>query len=182
MQSFTYVAALTLLVTSGVVNAGTEKTIAPSPVPATPEPTDAPLTAAPTPCDNRLFYIITIDSVTKCSNGYDAKADTPDYFDSSTECCAYLTNEGMIDNSADTIDYSCKVIDVCNPTEAPTEEPTPSPTEEPTPAPYAEIILTPEPTPAPVSDEPTVKPSCAPTVRIKFLFRHHHTCCISLLL
>jgi hypothetical protein len=168
MQSITYVAVLTLLVASGVVNAGTEKTIAPSPVPATPEPTDAPITAAPTPCGNRLFYIITIDGVTKCSNGYDSVTDTPDYFDTSTDCCAYLTNEGMAD-SAD--DFYCKVIDVCNPTDAPTEEPTPSPTDEPTPAPYAEV-LTPEPTKAPVSDEPTVKPSCAPTVSISF-FRHH---------
>ena len=173
MQSITYVAVLTLLVTSSVVNAGTEKTIAPSPVPATPEPTDAPITAAPTPCGNRLFYIITIDGVTKCSNGYDSEADTPDFFDTSTDCCAYLTNEGMVDSSADT-DYYCKVIDVCNPTDAPTEEPTPSPTDEPTPAPYAEII-TPEPTTkAPVSDEPTVKPSCAPTVSYQFFFVTTH--------
>ena len=104
MQSITFV-ALTLLAASGV-NAGTQKTIAPTPAMVTPEPaTPAPIeeivtpepTAAPTPCGNRLFYVVTIDGITKCSNGYDAQTDIPDFFDTSTECCAYLTNENMLD-------------------------------------------------------------------------------------
>ena len=168
MQSITFV-ALTLLAASGV-NAGTQKTIAPTPAMVTPEPaTPAPVevtpepTAAPTPCGNRRFYIVTIDGITKCSNGYDSETDFPDFFDTSTECCDYLTDENMLD--AD--DY-CKVIDVCNPTEAPTDSPTP--------APFVEIESTPsptpEPTPSPVSDEPTVKPTCAPTVSFC------HQCCL----
>ena len=145
-----------------------EPTDEPTPSP-TPEPTLSPVTSAPTPCDNRLFYIITIDDgVTECSNGYDAMPDSLDYFETGTECCDYLTSENMLD--AD--DYYCKVIDVCNPTDAPTEsptdEPTPSPTPEPTPAPTDEPTPaptpepTPEPTPSP-TPEPTLEPTDEPT-------------------
>ena len=135
----------------------------PSPTPSpTPEPTLSPVTSAPTPCDNRLFYIITDidDGLTKCSNGYDDMPDSLDFFETGTECCAYLTtNENMLD-----VDDYCRVIDVCNPTEAPTEsptdEPTPSPTPEPTPEPTDEP--TDSPTKSPVTDEPTESPTPAP--------------------
>ena len=154
-----------LLVTSSVVNAGTEKTIAPSalvvgtprptdyptaspitdvptPSPTTPEPTLAPLTSAPTPCGNRLYYVVVIDGATKCSNGYDSVGiASPDYFETSAECCAELI--------VDADDY-CKVVDVCNPTDAPTD----SPTDVPTPYP-----VTADPTPAPVTDVPTPAPT-----------------------
>lgn len=183
----TLVVVAALLVTSSVVNAGTEKTIAPTAIvvgtprptdyptvsPVTDEPTLSPVTLAPTPCGNRLYYVVVIDGVTKCSNGYDAVIASPDYFETSTECCAELG--GIMDGALDVDDY-CNVVDVCNPTDVPTEsptdeptpsptpEPTPEPTDEPTPAPTELIIVTPapttdEPTPAPVAPEPTEEPT-----------------------
>ena len=69
-------------------------------------------------------------------------------------------------------DY-CKVIDVCNPTDAPTESPTPAPIEtiitpEPTPSPVTpapvtpapiETIITPVPTPSPIETPAPVTPA-----------------------
>ena len=188
----TLVAAL-LVTSSSVVNAGTEKTIAPSatvvgtprptdyptaspvtdeptPSPTTPEPTLAPSTSAPTPCGNRLYYVVVVDGATKCSNGYDVVGiASPDYFETSAECCAGLIVDGLLAPD----DY-CTVIDVCNPTDAPTTDSptdvptkapvTDEPTDGPTPAPTELIIVTPapttdEPTPAPATPEPTEEPT-----------------------
>jgi len=186
---FTTLVAALLVTSSSVVNAGTEKTIAPSAtVVGTPRPTDyptaspitdeptpspttlAPSTSAPTPCGNRLYYMVVVDGVTKCSNGYDVVGiASPDYFETSTECCAELIMDGALAPD----DY-CMVIDVCNPTDAPTTDSptdvptkapvTDEPTDSPTPAPTELIIVTPapttdEPTPAPATPEPTEEPT-----------------------
>ena len=95
--------ALLLLTEAPGVNAGTQKTIAP-----TYSVTEA-LTPAPTPCGNRPYYIIAIDGVTKCSNGYDDDANTSEYFNSLHKCC----NAAGFDNGL------CKYTDVCNPTDEP---------------------------------------------------------------
>jgi hypothetical protein len=68
MHSFTtFAALLTLLLLAGasVVNAGTEKTISPTPVPAKPEPTKAHVTAAPTPVvfDRNTFDCVQGDNI-----------------------------------------------------------------------------------------------------------------------
>jgi hypothetical protein len=133
--------------------------------------------SAPTPCGYRSYYIITIDSVTKCSNGYDTitDSDSQEMFATLVDCCAKLVDG---DNE------SCKYIDVCNPTPAPvelitpeptlspvTDEPTDSPTKapvtnEPTeyPTPPPEELIVPEPTLSPVTPEPTYSPvTPAPT-------------------
>jgi len=113
-RSFVSAIALLLLTEAPDVNAATQKTIAPTvyETPRPTEPTEA-LTPAPTPCGNRPYYIIAIDGVTKCSNGYDA--NTSESFNSLHKCC----NAAGFDNGL------CKYIDVCNPTdEPPTREPT----------------------------------------------------------
>ena len=128
----------------------------PSPTPApieeivTPAPTNAPVTPAPTPCGNRLFYIVTIDGITKCSNGYDSETDSKLFFETSTECCAELIMDGVAD-----CNENCKVVDVCNPTDAPTESPTAAP---------IETIITPIPTPSPTTPAPIETP--VPTLTV----------------
>jgi len=89
--------------------------------------------------------MVVIDGATKCSNGYNAVVASPDYFETSAECCAELIVDGA---PLDADDY-CKVVDVCNPTDAPTD----GPTDVPTPSP-----ITADPTPAPVTDKPTPAP------------------------
>ena len=109
--------ALLLLTEAPGVNAWTQKTISPTTY-ETPRPTES-LTPAPTPCGNRPYYIVTIDGVTKCSNGYDDDADTSEYFNSLQKCC----------NAAQFGNGLCKYIDVCNPTDEPTPAPTNAPVE-----------------------------------------------------
>jgi hypothetical protein len=133
--------------------------------------------SAPTPCGYRSYYIIAIDGVTKCSNGYDTitDSDSQEMFATLGDCCAKLV-DGAIE--------TCKYIDVCNPTPAPVElitpeptyfpvssEPTDSPTDapvtsEPTeyPTPPPEELIVPEPTISPVTPESTFSPvTPAPT-------------------
>ena len=124
----------TLAPTTSVVVQSETPSMMPSHEP-TEEPTTSPVTSAPTPCGNRLFYIITIDGVTKCSNGYDKNADRPDFFETVEDCCSFLVAESILD-----ADEDCKYVDVCNPT----DEPTVSPTADP-------ITPAPAPKPIPVS-------------------------------
>ena len=121
----------------------------PTPFP-TDDPTSSPVTAAPTPCVDRLFYIFTdTEGVTKCSNGYDLVTTTPETYATAKECCAGLVAvESGIDGG------KCEIIDVC----IPSVLPTPSPTPEPTPSPTLEPSLTitaMETTPSPATPAPT---------------------------
>jgi hypothetical protein len=90
-----------------------------TPVP-TNDPTLSPVTFAPTLCDGRLIFIVTVDDETFCTNGNCYETDNgEDYFDNFDDCCAKLVVDGNID-----ADDKCKREDICNPTEEPTEAPT----------------------------------------------------------
>jgi len=128
----------------------------------TENPTSSPITAAPTPCEGRKFYLrkeypnpnhlggVVNNKYNKCTNdGYDDGT----MYDTIDDCCTANFAGGE----------ECKIVDICNPTSEPTMNPTPAPataepTENPTPAP-----VTPEPTenptPAPVTPEPTENPT-----------------------
>lgn len=124
--------ALVLLLASVApgVNAGTQKTLNPTPLPVTDEPTPSPITPAPTPCVNRLFYIITIDGTATCSNGINEFTDSPDFFANAVECCSELAGSGDGDSMMGESpgegegEAMCKVVDICNPTDEPTGSPT----------------------------------------------------------
>jgi len=90
-----------------------------TPVP-TNDPTLSPVTFAPTLCDGRLIFIVTVDDETFCTNGNCYETDNgEDYFDNFDDCCAKLVVDGNID-----ADDKCKREDICNPTKEPTEAPT----------------------------------------------------------
>ena len=122
-------------------------TESPSPAPVviikTDDPTSSPMTFAPTPCESRFIFIVTVNGDTICSNGNYEKVDSEDVFNNFDDCCDELVDGGFI-NASD----RCVREDICNPTEEPTASPvTSEPTENPTPAPVETI--TSEPTPAP---------------------------------
>ena len=109
--------------------------VTPSPVTAepTPEPTEdptlSPVTSAPTPCEGRKFYSEEKDGVFGCTNEI-ADFTMDDFtagfqqYDTSKECCDALLESGDLG-----ADEKCRVVDICNPTEAPTLAPvTPEPT------------------------------------------------------
>ena len=105
-------------------------------------PTVAPVTMAPTTCEERKFYALDDDSPLICSNGYDIPkgwADDGYYYDSLKDCC--LSVFGSV--------ADCEYYDICAPTPLPTPLPTPKPsplpTKKPTPQPI-DLILTPAPT------------------------------------
>jgi hypothetical protein len=135
----------TLAPTTSLVTQSQMPSMMPSYEP-TEESTNSPVTAAPTPCGNRLFYIITTGGVTKCSNGYDKNADRPDFFETVEDCCSLLVAESILD-----ADEDCKYVDVCNPT----DEPTVSPTADP---------ITPAPVPKPIPVSLSL---------FTFVFQHH---------
>jgi hypothetical protein len=129
-----------------------------TPSPVTAEPTPEPATPAPTPCEGRKFYSEEKDGVFGCTNmvaDFTVDDFTGDIFDTSKECCDALLDSGDLG-----ADENCRVVDLCNPTEAPTPAPvSPEPTENPTPAPVVKIV-----TPSPVTAEPTPEPATpAPT-------------------
>lgn len=94
-----------------------------TPSPITPSSTVPPVTVGPTPCEGRLYYIITdIDSMTTCSNRMDNVITILDTFTSVGECCDKLVNLEMID-----CNENCNYIDICNPTVEPTVFVTPAP-------------------------------------------------------
>jgi hypothetical protein len=107
-----------------------------TPSPTTPAPTVSPITPAPTPCEGRVYYIITdIDGMTQCSNGMDNAISNPDTFATSAECCDELLDLELIDCNED-----CNYIDVC------AEPTTPQPSPTTATLPPAEIETTFEPT------------------------------------
>lgn len=143
----------------------------PTPAPVTSEPTKdptlSPVTPAPTPCESRIIFIVTVNEETICSNGNYESVDSEDFFDNFADCCDMLVDSGDL-GAVD----KCKREDICNPTEAPTTAPvTSEPTENPTPAPTPEPTENPTPapfetiaTPSPVTAEPTPEPATpAPT-------------------
>jgi hypothetical protein len=163
-----------------VCNPSDEPTSSPTLAPVTPVPTSyvtaletpSPVTPAPTPCEGRMFYIITdIDGTMKCSNGM-ANSDplmiSVDAYETVAECCDKLVADGVTD-----CNENCKFIDICNPTLEPTLSPTLPPiiaavTPVPTPAPYDTPFPTQVVTPPPVPDEivtfePTVGSSIGST-------------------
>jgi hypothetical protein len=113
------------------------------------------VTSAPTPCESRIIFIVTVNEETICSNGNYESVDSESFFDNFDDCCDYLETENMID-----ADDKCKREDICNPTEAPTPAPvTSEPTKDPTLSPVVTIV-----TPSPVTAEPTPEPTTpAPT-------------------
>jgi len=93
-----------------------------TPSPVTAEPTPEPATPAPTPCEGRKFYSEEKDGVIGCTNEVaDFTMDdfTGDMFDTSKECCDALVDSGDLG-----ADEKCRVVDLCNPSEAPTVSPT----------------------------------------------------------
>ena len=93
-----------------------------TPSPVTAEPTPEPTTPAPTPCEGRKFYSEEKDGVFGCTNEVaDFTMDdfTGDMFDTSEECCDALVDSGDLG-----ADEKCGVVDLCNPSEAPTVSPT----------------------------------------------------------
>jgi hypothetical protein len=95
----------------------------PTPAPVTSEPTKdptlSPVTPAPTPCESRIIFIVTVNEETICSNGNYESVDSKDFFDKFDDCCDMLVAGGKVD----TVD-KCKREDICNPSEAPTVSPT----------------------------------------------------------
>lgn len=81
----------------------------PDPTPRpTPRPTPKPVTPAPTPCEDMLFFV---DGDTCTNDVYIADAMS---FSSAVACCNMNFGVGSISNG------NCKVVDICNPTPAPT--------------------------------------------------------------
>ena len=110
-----------------ICNPTSEPTENPTPAPVTSEPTEnptkdptlSPVTSAPTPCESRIIFIVTVNEETICSNGNYESVDSEDFFDNFDDCCAKLVAGGNID-----ADDKCKREDICNPSEAPTVSPT----------------------------------------------------------
>lgn len=130
-----------------------EPTENPTPTPIvtikTNEPTPSPVSSAPTPCERRIIFIITVDGETMCSNGNYDIVDSLDFFDNFNECCTQLVADGIIE-----ADENCKKEDICNPTDEPTDSPTnppvtSEPSPEPSPAPTVAIVTESPETPAP---------------------------------
>lgn len=106
-----------------------EPTPNPTPSPVTDEPTLSPVTPAPTPCGDLVFFY---DGAT-CSNEFFI-ADTSSY-NSVIACCNAIFGTGSFLNGR------CDYTDICS-------------TEAPSPSPIA-AIETLEPTPSPVTPAPT---------------------------
>ena len=102
-------------------------------------PSPSPVTPAPTPCGDQVFYFSNV-----CSNEF-VIVGAPAYA-SLSACCNLNFGIGSFING------SCQYVDECNPN--PTPKPSMKPTKKPTPAPF-EVIQTPEPTLSPVTPSPT---------------------------
>ena len=119
----------------------------------TENPTSSPITAAPTPCEGRKFYLRKEYPNPNHLGGVVNNKCTNDGYDDGTmygtidDCCTANFAGGE----------ECKIVDICNPTSEPTMNPTPAPvtsepTENPTLAPVTSAPVTPEPT-----ENPTMK-------------------------
>ena len=123
----------------------------PEPI-VTKSPSESPVTPAPTPCGDQVFFF---DGET-CSNEFYI-ADAPSYTNVMI-CCNMNFGAGSF------IDGSCGYVDVCNtmpPSVSPSDKPSNSPVNPPAPLPTSnkpteapnKTIITPAPSPAPTACE-----------------------------
>lgn len=73
----------------------------------TPKPTPNPVTPSPTPCEDMVFFV---DGNTCTNDIYIADAMS---YSSAVACCNMNFGVGSMN-------YGCNVVDICNPTPAPT--------------------------------------------------------------